>query len=92
MELSIKQKLYIPVITVLFIVIGTFAVNWVVISGQESDGLIINLGGRQRMFSQKMTKEILIYAVSEGESKEKAKETLEKTMKNFEVTLGAVHI
>ncbi|MGE4319424.1 MAG: methyl-accepting chemotaxis protein [Deferribacterales bacterium] len=90
MDLTIKKKLFIPIFLVFVIVLGSFAMNWVIISGQESDGLVINLGGRQRMFSQKMTKELLIYAVSEGESREKAKSTLENTMKNFEITLNAL--
>jgi len=28
---------------------------------QKDDGLVINLAGRQRMLTQKMTKEILVY-------------------------------
>ena len=90
MNLTIRKKLFIPILLVLLVTVASFVINWMIISGQKSDGLEINLGGRQRMFTQKMTKELLMYAVSDGEAKAKARESLGKTMKNFEITLNAL--
>jgi len=56
------------------------------ISGQKSDGVVINLAGKQRMLSQKMTKEAL--ALSQGA--EKNKEALTKTASLFDKTLNGL--
>ncbi len=68
----------------------------VVTKQQKDDGLIVNLSGRQRMLTQKMSKETLIYhrisnqknpshaALTKGENQVKA------TMKVFESTLFAL--
>jgi methyl-accepting chemotaxis protein len=47
-------------------------------SAQKADGLFINLTGRQRMLSQKMSKEIVLYA---SITDAKQKETLLATAK-----------
>ncbi|HDM70886.1 MAG TPA: hypothetical protein ENG58_05690, partial [Thermotogales bacterium] len=54
---------------------------------QKADALVINLAGRQRMLTQKMTKELLIY---ERTKDEKMKESLLNTMKVFDTTLKAL--
>ncbi len=41
-----------------FIIIAMFLATWSVTSSQKDDGAGINLAGRQRMLSQKMTKEL----------------------------------
>ena len=54
---------------------------------QKADALVINLAGRQRMLTQKMTKELLIY---ERTKDEKMKESLLNTMRVFDTTLKAL--
>ncbi len=49
---------------------------------QSADGVVINLAGKQRMLTQKMTKESL--ALSQGTG---SKESLEKTVELFDKTL-----
>ena len=46
----------------LVLIIGIFAATQTVISKQKNDGLVVNLSGRQRMLTQRMTKETLIFA------------------------------
>jgi len=86
MKLSILQKLFIPTSVVFLIIIVSFVTNWIVIEGQEKDALIVNLGGRQRMLTQKMTKEVLIYELG-GAAKEDAKKSITSSVKNFDITL-----
>ncbi|WP_277656740.1 methyl-accepting chemotaxis protein [Seleniivibrio woodruffii] len=87
MNLGIRQKLFIPTIIVFLIIIVSFALNWIVISSQKSDALLVNLGGRQRMLSQKMTKEVLVFRISSGAEKEAARKNLTGSVKNFDMTL-----
>lgn len=66
----------------------------VVLRGQADDGLIINLAGRQRMLTQKMSKESLqlanaAYVNEDGRLTERA-EKLRQTMRVFEKTLFAL--
>ena len=39
-----------------------FAATWTITSGQQADGLVLNLAGRQRMQVQKIAKDALAYA------------------------------
>jgi methyl-accepting chemotaxis protein len=61
---------------------------------QKDDGLIVNLSGRQRMLSQKMIKETLIFFSLAGRGADaelaKWKEQVLSTMKVFHVTLNAL--
>ena len=87
MKLSIMKKLFIPTSVVFLIVIISFIANWMVIEGQEKDALIVNLGGRQRMLTQKMTKEILTYELSSGSARDDTKKNIMNSVKNFDITL-----
>jgi methyl-accepting chemotaxis protein len=59
-----------------------------VVNQQIANGRAINLAGRQRMLTQKMSKEVYIYqaAVSDSE-RQKAREDLQKTAALFDTTL-----
>jgi len=76
-------------IIVLMFVLTLFATN-----GQKYDGLTINLAGRQRMLTQKMTKEMLILSRTRKQSGSSGLNdeiaTLKNTMAIFEKTLTAL--
>ncbi len=57
--MSIKIKLFLIVNTLSLIIAGMFFITLNATSNSKDDGLIINLAGRQRMLTQKMTKEIV---------------------------------
>jgi len=54
---------------------------------QKDDGLVINLAGRQRMLSQKITKEVMIYML---ENSETHKQQVYKTEEVFSKTLNVL--
>ena len=56
--MAIRYKLGFIVAGLSFIILSMFLITWYTTSAQKTDGLLINLGGRQRMLSQKMSKEI----------------------------------
>ena len=58
---SIKSKLTITSLGSFIIVSIMFLETWWISGLQKNDGLVINLAGRQRMLSQKLTKEIVFY-------------------------------
>ena len=66
-----------------FLALGVAGMVIVTMSSQKDDGTVINLAGKQRMLTQKMSKESL--ALSRGEGA--AKESLEKTINLFDKTL-----
>lgn len=59
--MTVKLKLFTTVAAFVFIICAMFLATLFATNGQKDDGLVINLAGRQRMLSQKMTKEILTY-------------------------------
>ncbi|MCK5717604.1 MAG: type IV pili methyl-accepting chemotaxis transducer N-terminal domain-containing protein [Thiomargarita sp.] len=75
---------------------SVLTITVVVTQQQQDDSLIVNLSGRQRMLTQKMTKEILIFssiALSAPQNKNMLrvwKTQLEKTMDVFDTTLFAL--
>ena len=91
--MSIQQKLMIPVIVCVMLVAGMFGVTWQATSNQKDDGLVINLAGRQRMLSQKMTKELMIYLdilKKNGAPDPAAAAQVKSTQKVFDITLSAL--
>ncbi|MDX2509708.1 MAG: methyl-accepting chemotaxis protein [Desulfobacterales bacterium] len=65
-----------------------FLFTWHTTSAQKADGLVINLAGRQRMLSQKMSKEVLLYTIAtDNRQKEKLLNSLSNTVKVFDITL-----
>lgn len=90
---KIKYKLLLTSLLLLAVSVVMFAAT-VYISGlQKDDGLVINLAGRQRMLTQKMTKEML-FALREmnqaGAVSPSSLANLKKTMKVFDVTLSGL--
>ena len=85
--MSIKVKQVLLMVGFSLIVVFMFA-STVMVSGEMAhDGLVINLAGRQRMLSQKISKEVLAFA--QNPSRKNAA-TIENTAKVFDLTLAAL--
>ena len=77
---TIQSKL--AVIFGIFLALGVAGIVIVTMNSQKDDGVVINLAGKQRMLTQKMSKESL--ALSQGTG---SKGSLEKTVNLFDKTL-----
>ena len=90
-SLSLKAKLRL--LTVLFTLILTTIIGYTITSldKQKSDGLVINIAGRQRMLTQKFTKEFLLAMDIAHQKKSKPDiSASRKTQKLFDITLEAL--
>jgi methyl-accepting chemotaxis protein/hemerythrin len=81
------MRLIGSVLLIFLIVVGMFAATWVVTSGQESDSLVINIAGRQRMLGQKLAKETLAYGLNRDAA---LAEQIKATITVFEASLKAL--
>ncbi len=96
--MKIKYKLGLVAGGLSLIIVLMFAVTFYTTSQQKNDGLVINLAGRQRMLTQKMTKELLLFvnesavkpSGAQVDSLEKLRWSVIKTMKIFDMTLKAL--
>jgi len=91
--MNVKNKLLGPVIALTFIIFGMFFVTWWVTVKMKDDGLLINLAGRQRMLTQKMTQEILYFHAMDKVTAmpdKTAGDSVKNTMVLFEKTLLAL--
>lgn len=59
-NLSIKRKLQLLILLFLVVVTGLVGYTLKSIEAQKNDTLVVNIAGRQRMLSQKVTKEFLL--------------------------------
>ncbi|MGE4318602.1 MAG: ATP-binding protein [Deferribacterales bacterium] len=90
--MSIKYKVLIPVITmsvlIAFIFLGTFYVA----DKQKSDGLVVNLAGRQRMLSQRLAKDLLLINLHQKDNEKLLtyKSEAYNTIRLFETTHNAL--
>ena len=91
MSISVKLKVIAGVFVLL--IMAMFATTFFTTQQQADDGMLINLAGRQRMLSQKMSKEVHHFMAV---TKEKGSPDLpsinqtRETMKIFDVTLVAL--
>ncbi len=60
--MKVSTKLYFGTVLQFLVAISLVAVFLYMLEKQEHDSVVINLAGRQRMLSQKMTKEILLFS------------------------------
>ncbi len=89
--MPIRYKIGLIVAGLSFIILSMFLVTWYTTSAQNADGLVINLAGRQRMLSQKMSKELFLFiATSDAEEKKNLAFNALNTMKIFDITLAAL--
>ena len=90
-KMAIRYKLGLIILGLSLIILSMFLVTWYTTSAQKADGLVINLAGRQRMLSQKMSKELFVFAgTTDIKAKEKLKSGTINTIKVFEITLLAL--
>lgn len=83
---SLITRMSLIFILFLTLVFGSAAATFLLLGQQEADGLVVNLAGRQRMLSQRMTKEALLLQ-SGGEV---TPDQLRNTAKVFDATLTAL--
>ncbi len=91
--MTAKQKLLGPVFILSFIVCVMFLMTWWISRQQKDDEFVINLAGRQRMLSQKMTKEAFyLHSLRLGDKNTGGKvvKQLKNTMMVFDKTLTAL--
>ena len=82
---SVSKRTIITYSIIILIALSIGTLHFRIVNIQKSDGLRINLAGRQRMLTQKMTKEVLQYSTNLTK-----KEELEKTINVFETTLNSL--
>ncbi|MBW1644761.1 MAG: methyl-accepting chemotaxis protein [Deltaproteobacteria bacterium] len=88
--MKIKNKLLFANLIIFSVALVMFLATVYVSGKQKDDGVVINLAGRQRMLTQKMTKEVMI-AMRERDGGGKAgKDQLQKTMRVFDLTLNCL--
>jgi len=93
MSLKIKHKFLLVMLVIFSIPLFMFVATSFINSKQKSDGLVINLAGRQRMLTQKMSKEILhiVYNMKEaGRVDESLVRSLKNTIELFDITLTSL--
>ncbi len=85
--MSIASRLVLVLLGLFCVTVALGGTTWVFTRGQEADGLVINLAGRQRMLSQKAAKEALSLGQGTG-AQDRA--GLDATVAVFEKTLSAL--
>jgi nitrate/nitrite-specific signal transduction histidine kinase len=83
--MKISSKLYTVLFMQFIVAIALVGIGLYMQAKQKHDSLVINLAGRQRMLSQKMTKEILLF--SEGKL---SSQTVANTINVFHDTLNSL--
>ena len=84
---SIQGKIAVVVGALLLVNLITVISTFILLSKQEKGSLYVDIAGRQRMLTQKLTKEALIYVSTK---KDKWKENLKKTQALFQKSLIAL--
>ena len=91
---SIRVQLTTIFLSFIVLLIINMAATYSVLQRQADDGLIVNLAGRQRMLTQKMTKESMQLANASYENNtdqiNKYRDQLNDTIKVFDMTLFAL--
>ncbi|HFQ89396.1 MAG TPA: hypothetical protein ENK27_04885, partial [Desulfobulbus sp.] len=90
-ELSVKKKIRVLNIFFLAVITAMVAYTSLTLFRQKSDGLVINIAGRQRMLTQKFTKEFFLSLALPGEKAGGAdRSRMDKTRRLFELSLAAL--
>ncbi len=90
-RLSISKKLLLLSLVFLTIISAMVMYTATTLDGQKSDGTVVNMAGRQRMLTQKFTKEFyLALQQAKGDNASFNTGQMEKTKQLFTVTLQAL--
>ncbi len=84
---SLKVKLLVPLFLMVVLILTIYVSTIYIVGKQKDDAVVINLAGRQRMLTQKMTKELLEYLNTKDE---KALNNMKNSQRVFDVTLNAL--
>jgi methyl-accepting chemotaxis protein len=92
MTKSISTRLYLSFVVYLTLVVGLSLSCSLLLQRQHDDGLVVNLSGRQRMLTQRMTHQLLHFAALERDLRPsaEARDAVLTTMRVFETTLRAL--
>jgi len=85
--MKLSTKLLIPLIILVALIFANFISSFLIIQSQKSDAVTINLAGRQRMLTQRMTKEALIFGSTKNLN---VRSSFENTLKVFDTTLKSL--
>lgn len=84
---SIKSKTILMVSLIIFVFVSIILVVFLITDSQKGDSAVINVAGRQRMLSQKVTKEVLMYL---NYNEKINKDSVLKTIELFDISLKAL--
>lgn len=87
------RQFLLPLVMVLIFDLGLLAMNYVISAQLEKSSVDINIAGRQRMLTQKMTKALLLMHDQKqtGESNEKSRQELLDAILLFQQTFSAFY-
>lgn len=85
--MSIRLKLILGALAFLLLFVAVYAVTASVTSDQKTDGVVINLAGRQRMLAERMSKQLLSYVDS---PRDETWQAFSGTRMTFETTHAAL--
>ena len=89
--MSVKQLLGLALGSLVVLLLASVAFTTYTLNSQKSDGMQINLAGRQRMLSQRMTKEALTASSAhDAETRAQWQENFGKTTALFDRTVNAL--
>jgi len=85
--MKIRHKIGLSTLGLAAIIAGMFLATWFTTRQQADEGLVINLAGRQRMLTQKMTKEALRFR---SDPSPEVARRIRNTVGVFDLTLSAL--
>lgn len=88
----VASRLSLSFLTYVLLLAGVVSATVFVLRRQHDDGLVVNLSGRQRMLTQRMTHQLLTYGskLDRGADAHDAADRVHRTMRVFETTLNAL--
>jgi len=87
---SIRIKLLLQLLSLFLFIVLAGLFTWTTLEDQRSDGKVINVAGRQRMLTQKMSKEIFAITGYSAENKDEYLKSLKGTVELFENSLNSL--
>ena len=85
--MSFRAKVMTPVIIMLLYIVFSTLMIHNILNDQKAVAPVINIAGRQRMLTQKMTKELLLYLSTKDQ---RFLNQMKNTMQIFEISLNAL--